>query len=96
MEHADGNGAVHTERGHTSWRETLPVLTKVVHVTTSQGLTECWPYVKERLNILYFPKTMSGSHRSNALHSIIRVDHGLGYGNRKATHWMPLPEPPEN
>ena len=60
MEHADGNGAVHTERGHTSWRETLPVLTKVVHVTTSQGLTECWPYVKERLNIIKKKDKSSG------------------------------------
>ena len=46
---------------------------------------------KDGLKILFFPIADVGRF---ALQQLIRVDTDTRYGYRKATHWMPLPEPP--
>ena len=62
MEYTNGNGAVTSDASsmieepirtkRTRWRNTVPASTRLIRVTTTRGLMECWAYVKERLEII--------------------------------------------
>ena len=43
--------------------------------------------------LIYVPADTFG--REIILRELMVVQHGVIFGRRKATHWMPLPDPPE-
>ena len=54
---------------------------------------ETAPMGKEILR--YIPTLPPDIRGYNGLAALIDIGYGALYGYRKATHWMPLPEPPK-
>ncbi len=50
---------------------------------------------KDKEVIRYIPTLSPDIRGYNGLAALINIGYGASYGHRKATHWVPLPEPPK-